>query len=230
MVDRISNALAQPFVLIIVPSRELAVQIYNDAIDLAAQTWISVGYLYGGSSRSDHSASLSLGCDILVATPGRLNDVAANGITDCHPTLNLGQVSITVYDEADELLSDDFSHQLEFLFYYMNDATNNWLFSSQYNYIRRNDRRRLWIRRKPRHCYRTRPMYLSGRRRRYASTFDGKEPYVAEDCSPLRNHKHTASPDQGGCSIKKRMFHALGSDDPLLWSADWTQRDYGRRA
>lgn len=132
ILDRTSDALAMPFALILVPTRELATQIFNDIVNLTAGTWISAGVLYGGTDRSEHAATLRRGFDVLVATPGRLIDVVSNIFTDGHPTLSLRHVSIMVLDEADELMSEDFTDQSDTIQSFMDlGAVNYWFFSSQ---------------------------------------------------------------------------------------------------
>lgn len=91
-----------PFALIIAPTRELVMQISNDADDLAAHTDISVVSLVGGMDYERQKTQLKKQVDVVVATPGRLLDFARSGVID------LSAVEILIIDEADRMLSMGF--------------------------------------------------------------------------------------------------------------------------
>lgn len=93
---------AEPLVVIICPSRELAVQIFNEARKFCYRTMLRPCVVYGGGSRRDQEAQLQKGCDILIASPGRLLD-----FMDRPHTLTLRRVRYMVIDEADEMLQED---------------------------------------------------------------------------------------------------------------------------
>lgn len=65
---------AEPLVLIICPTRELATQIFDEARRLCYRTMLRPCVVYGGTPRREQLADLQKGCDILIGTPGRLND------------------------------------------------------------------------------------------------------------------------------------------------------------
>lgn len=69
---------AQPLVLIVAPTRELAIQIFKDACRLCYRSKMRPCLLYGGAPRRAQVDDLMMGCDILIGTPGRLNDVIQN--------------------------------------------------------------------------------------------------------------------------------------------------------
>lgn len=97
-----------PFALIMAPTRELAQQIESEANKLI-ENWsrpTSVVSIVGGHSMEEISYKLSLGCDILVATPGRLIDCLDNRL------LVLKQVKLLVLDEADRMIDFGFEEQL----------------------------------------------------------------------------------------------------------------------
>ena len=85
--------------VILVPTRELAIQHYKHIQTLTPNDSIAVGVAYGGVPRDDQVDILKKGCDILVATPGHLLDFLQR------KTIYLDQLRILVLDEADILLS-----------------------------------------------------------------------------------------------------------------------------
>jgi ATP-dependent RNA helicase DDX3X len=68
------RARAEPLVLVVVPSRELALQIFDEARRLCYRSMLRPCVVYGGTSFRDQRDDLARGCDVLIATPGRLID------------------------------------------------------------------------------------------------------------------------------------------------------------
>lgn len=101
------NTHKKPRALILVPTRELAIQI-DQSIE-AYSKYISVKHLviYGGVSQVQQVAKLNKGIDILVATPGRLLDLVNQG------HINLSAVQHLILDEADNMLDMGFIHDLK---------------------------------------------------------------------------------------------------------------------
>jgi len=95
-----------PSVLIVVPTRELVVQVVDDIQQLAKYMNIRVAGVYGGVNMVQQTPLIVEGLDVLVATPGRLLDFALNG------TLKLRSVKRFVIDEVDEMLNLGFRPQL----------------------------------------------------------------------------------------------------------------------
>ena len=93
--------------LVLVPTRELAMQVSEAIHKYARGTSIHVVPLYGGSSMQQQIRSLSRGADIAVATPGRALDHLRR------ETLKLDAVAMLVLDEADEMLDMGFAEDLE---------------------------------------------------------------------------------------------------------------------
>ena len=91
-----------PFALIIAPTRELVIQITNDAEQLSQFTDLEIASLVGGMDYDKQRAQLKRQVDVVVATPGRLLDFARSG------SLDLSQVEILIIDEADRMLSMGF--------------------------------------------------------------------------------------------------------------------------
>jgi len=91
-----------PFALIVAPTRELVIQITQDARSLTKFTDIRVITLVGGMDYEKQRSQLKEPLDIIVATPGRLLDFVRSG------SVNLSQVEILILDEADRMLSMGF--------------------------------------------------------------------------------------------------------------------------
>ena len=88
--------------LIIVPTRELAVQIEGEAQLLNHHMDFEIGSIYGGVGYNDQLAMLKKGVDIMIGTPGRLIDLSARG------DLHLKEIGFLVIDEADRLFDMGF--------------------------------------------------------------------------------------------------------------------------
>jgi superfamily II DNA/RNA helicase len=98
MLTRVGKANRnEPRALVLVPTRELAEQIRNDLAPLAAAVDRRVGAVYGGVGYGPQLRALRHGVDVLVATPGRLEDLLERGDVD------LTGVDIVVIDEADRM-------------------------------------------------------------------------------------------------------------------------------
>ena len=93
--------------LVLVPTRELAMQVAEATHKYARGTPICVVPLYGGASISQQIRALERGCDIVVATPGRALDHIRRG------SLNLASIKLLVLDEADEMLDMGFAEDID---------------------------------------------------------------------------------------------------------------------
>ncbi|KAJ3525590.1 hypothetical protein NM208_g11576 [Fusarium decemcellulare] len=98
---------AEPLVLIVVPTRELAIQIFNEARKFCYRTMLRPCVVYGGVPLREQTALLNRGCDVLVGTPGRLVDFIQRP-----RNLTLRRLRYMVIDEADELLDQDWNEEL----------------------------------------------------------------------------------------------------------------------
>jgi superfamily II DNA/RNA helicase len=101
LVERVEPGAAQPSALVVAPTRELAAQIVEELRDIAAARRLRVAAVYGGVGFGPQSRAARR-ADILVATPGRLEDLIDRGV------VSLGQVRILVLDEADRMLDMGF--------------------------------------------------------------------------------------------------------------------------
>lgn len=118
-----------PRALIVVPTRELCIQVFEDltgaAKYLAAQDRkLSVVSIYGGRPYEPQIESLQRGADVVVGTPGRLLDLAQQG------HLQLGGLSVLVLDEADEMLDLGFLPDIERILRQTPDTRQSMLFSA----------------------------------------------------------------------------------------------------
>lgn len=105
------NRVCLPVCLILAPTRELAVQIFYDSKKFCFETGIKPVVLYGGSNIKMQLSNLDKGADIIVATPGRLNDILEKG------KIKLFLTSFLVLDEADRMLDMGFSPQIRSIMY-----------------------------------------------------------------------------------------------------------------
>ncbi len=95
-----------PRVLIVVPTRELVLQVVKALQELTPYINTRIGGVYGGANINTQKQLIFEGLDILVSTPGRLIDLGASKV------LNLKKIQKLVLDEVDEILNLGFRHQL----------------------------------------------------------------------------------------------------------------------
>ncbi|XP_013162997.1 PREDICTED: ATP-dependent RNA helicase vasa, isoform A [Papilio xuthus] len=98
---------AQPQVIIVSPTRELTLQIFNEARKFSYGSVVKVAVAYGGTAVRHQSDNISRGCHILVATPGRLHDFVDRR------RVSFEQVRCVVLDEADRMLDMGFMPTVE---------------------------------------------------------------------------------------------------------------------
>lgn len=96
-----------PQALVLAPTRELALQVADSMIQYGKHLNVRVLAVYGGQPYSPQINSLKRGVDIVVGTPGRLNDLLERGV------LVLGDIKTVVLDEADEMLNMGFVEEVE---------------------------------------------------------------------------------------------------------------------
>jgi ATP-dependent RNA helicase DDX3X len=97
---------ARPTALVMAPTRELAVQIFEEARKFAYRSWVLPCVAYGGADIGQQLREMRKGCDILVATPGRLVDMISRG------AVSLANIKYLVLDEADRMLDMGFEPQI----------------------------------------------------------------------------------------------------------------------
>ena len=113
-----------PRILVLVPTRELVLQVVDEIEKLAAYINVRVLGVYGGANINTQKQSIAQGQDIIVATPGRLYDLALSN------TLKLKTIQKLVIDEVDVMLDLGFRFQLLNIFDVLPDRRQNILFSA----------------------------------------------------------------------------------------------------
>jgi ATP-dependent RNA helicase DeaD len=101
------RAKGEPRAIVLTPTRELAVQVRDEVVKLAAGRKLSILALYGGKPLRQQTEHLHRGVDVIVGTPGRILDHMHRG------TLRLDGISIVVLDEADRMLDIGFRPDIE---------------------------------------------------------------------------------------------------------------------
>ena len=122
-----SAGVRAPRSLVLTPTRELAAQVAQSARDYGKYLPLRVMQVFGGVNINPQISGLRNGCDILVATPGRLLDLAQQRAVD------LSGVSILVLDEADRMLDMGFIHDIKRVIKLLPPRRQNLLFSATYS-------------------------------------------------------------------------------------------------
>jgi ATP-dependent RNA helicase RhlE len=95
--------------LILTPTRELALQIFDNLCVYGSNMRLRIGVIFGGVSQRPKEQVLARGVDVLVATPGRLKDLMNQGL------VHLDGVEILTLDEADRMLDMGFAHDVKYI-------------------------------------------------------------------------------------------------------------------
>ena len=103
----VNGVRGEPLVLIVCPTRELATQIFDEARRLCYRSMLRPCVIYGGAPSREQMDELRKGCDVLIATPGRLMDFMGKG-----GLLTLSRVKYTIIDEADEMVGPDWNTEM----------------------------------------------------------------------------------------------------------------------
>lgn len=103
----VENGCAQPQVVIVSPTRELTLQIFNEARKFSYGSILKIAVAYGGTAVRHQGDNVARGCHILVATPGRLHDFVERN------RVSFESVRFVVLDEADRMLDMGFMPSVE---------------------------------------------------------------------------------------------------------------------
>lgn len=114
----------QPRAAVLAPTRELVLQIADEAHQLASHTQLKVSAIFGGSSMGRQINDLQRGVDIIVATPGRLMDHMRRG------NISFDRLEVLVLDEADRMLDMGFFPDIEYIVSRMPEVRQTMLFSA----------------------------------------------------------------------------------------------------
>ena len=124
LVETIDRRAGEPQALVLVPTRELAIQVRGELSRLGQFSGIRTVAVYGGQAMSRQLAALQRGVHIVVATPGRLMDHMQRG------TLDIGHVRSVVLDEADQMLDIGFAEDIDYILRYTPRSRQTLLFSA----------------------------------------------------------------------------------------------------
>lgn len=113
--------------LVLTPTRELAIQVYDNIKTYAKHTALRSTVVYGGVDIKTQTPALKNGVEILVATPGRLLDHVEQ------KTLSLGQVQFLILDEADRMLDMGFMPDLKRILALLPKQRQNLMFSATFS-------------------------------------------------------------------------------------------------
>ncbi len=113
-----------PRVLVLVPTRELVVQVVDEIEKLTTYINVRITGVYGGTNINTQKQAVSQGLDIVVATPGRLYDLAVSR------ALQLKSIQKLVIDEVDVMMDLGFRHQLMNIFDILPQQRQNIMFSA----------------------------------------------------------------------------------------------------
>ena len=122
--EKIDTSKGYTQALIITPTRELAIQITQEARKLAKYKEIGILAVYGGQDVKKQKRKLKTGVELIIATPGRLLDHIQNGTTD------LSQIETLIIDEADEIINMGFFKDVEVIINQTPKSRQTLLFSA----------------------------------------------------------------------------------------------------
>ena len=126
ILERVDATLPQTQALILVPTRELARQVCQEAEALTRDLPVRATALYGGVGYGPQLQALRDGAHVVVATPGRILDHLVRG------SLSLRHLRVLVFDEADRMLSVGFYPDIKALAEFLPRKRNGYMFSATY--------------------------------------------------------------------------------------------------
>lgn len=124
LIQKVDNNNRDTQALVLAPTRELCIQIASDLNNYARFKKTNVVAVYGGASIMDQARNLKRGAQVIVATPGRLQDMINRRL------VNLSKIDYLVLDEADEMLNMGFQDAIDEILETANKDRNTWLYSA----------------------------------------------------------------------------------------------------
>lgn len=124
LLERIDKSNRMTQALVVAPTRELALQICDSLKPFAQAANITITTIYGGSSMEEQIRNLRRGMQVVIGTPGRLNDHLRR------KTLDIGSIKTLVLDEADIMLDMGFKEEVEEILRHAPKNREIWLFSA----------------------------------------------------------------------------------------------------
>jgi superfamily II DNA/RNA helicase len=122
--DRPAGRPARPRALVLLPTRELAVQVHDVLAPLAGVVGLRIAAVYGGAEIDRQVSKLRKGVEVVIATPGRLIDLGDRG------ELSVADVEVLVLDEADRMADMGFMPQVEWVLRRLERPHQTLLFSA----------------------------------------------------------------------------------------------------
>ncbi len=116
----------EPRALIVAPTRELAMQVYENILALSKYTDLRIICLYGGIGAKKQAAEVAAGCDIIVSTPGRFMDIYREGV------LKTKLIKTFILDEADKMMDMGFMPQIRNILELLPMKKQNLFFSATF--------------------------------------------------------------------------------------------------
>jgi ATP-dependent RNA helicase DeaD len=126
LLERVNGPARRPLVLVVVPTRELCLQVARDFAELGRHRRARVAAVYGGNGYGSQERDLRAGVHIVVGTPGRLLDLVERR------TLDLSGIMVLVLDEADRLLDLGFLPDVRRIVKLLPKARQTALFSATF--------------------------------------------------------------------------------------------------
>ena len=124
LIDKLTEGAKDIQVLVLVPTRELALQVAEEIDSLKGKKRLGIFAIYGGKSIDQQMRWLRRGVDIVVGTPGRIKDHLRRG------NLKISQISYMILDEVDEMLSMGFIDDVEDILSHTNKEKRMLLFGA----------------------------------------------------------------------------------------------------
>ena len=124
LVQELRELREKPRALVLVPTRELALQVASEIESFKEGTHPRITTVYGGASIVEQLRNLKRGCEIVAGTPGRVIDHLERG------SLNLDSIEYFILDEADEMLNMGFIEDIETIFKKANPDSRVLMFSA----------------------------------------------------------------------------------------------------
>ncbi len=125
MLQQINANSKKTQALVIAPTRELCVQISKELVKYAASiSGLKIVPVYGGASIQEQAKMVKKGAQVLVATPGRMQDMIRRKYVD------ISSINFCILDEADEMLNMGFKEDITNILYHTPNTKQTWLFSA----------------------------------------------------------------------------------------------------
>jgi ATP-dependent RNA helicase DeaD len=124
LVERLFEPADHVRALVLVPTRELAIQVHAEIVSLRHGSHPRTVAVYGGQAMSLQLRSLARGVDAVIGTPGRILDMVQRG------SLDLSRIEFLVLDEADEMLDMGFAEEIDAIFEAANPVRRVLMFSA----------------------------------------------------------------------------------------------------